>query len=411
MYALLKRYSVSNGVSTSLLMPIKDNNLQLNASAYEWLQILLWKMQAVFKGLIGIEDKETQEKIWEKQGIPDIIYELMSCRAISKGKGRNELPLPISILFKAFCHVEQVKFIRKLSLCNTKNVDNIIRDWCYWKRSMFKTFHGINHQINIWPVIGYTPKCWEDISSAQYCPSKLSVYLNTISEAEFKYKPYRTLEEASKDESIVEHDRELAVFGWVRHEMKPHVPNAIHSLKDPCSVIIQFYPGHGVYDRIIDLISDKFVSMDHFDDSVKVCRLFMQRFDNENVDFYKVFGAKLINQIQYLSKYQHNFSVALRNSSRNLQIVNEMIFQNHDKHQLEFQQRALQLFVQIVSNKYNHDYEEMIFDIENGYESLDYELKSDVAIIYKLFRMVDDEEAKQINDAFKRHAPFKNVVC
>lgn len=126
-----------------------------------------------------------------------------------------------------------------------------------------------------------------------------------------------------------------------------------------------------------------------------------------------LFGEKLMKE--YLLRDRKNSSIALRNYSIKLHKLYKNIYQyiiynvsakvrTYDINFVDiFKEEILTLFTDTVSTKYKAGYDNLIMDIENGYEDKEFSLKSDLVIIYRLFSLIDTNEAKKLNDAWKRY--------
>ena len=285
-------------------------------------------------------------------------------------------------LSQHFCNIEQIRLIRRLY--NLNDMDIIIRDWDNCKKSMNLTMDNIRNHLQ-----------------------KKSQQVTQL-----RLQPHRKLESLANDGSIMPKLNELAVFGSIRcdnKEIQLNIPKGIRGM------INTFFAGLTLFDQIQELISNSLNDMEDIEPPVIRYEHFFIDLSMVNIDFYKTFqpeitgiyerfGHKSLNE--YLSCDQKNSSIALTIYATKLHEFYESKCKNQNSTHLEitYNEKILRLFVDAVSSKYNKDgYDNMIFDIENGYEDLTSDLKADIVKIYKLFKRLDVGEAKKINDAFKRY--------
>lgn len=408
MDALLNKYYTSNDVSLSFMTPLpkehqnpyNDNRdstyqqiLKNTKEIYDSCSISPSSLDIKLKDMSNgseIEAKEIMEKVQNRQEeikakhnqLQKIIDDLFKAEIDDKvNQSVDVLIGQILNLSQQFSNVEQIKLIRRLYDCN--DMEMIIRDWDNCKKSMIQTLDIIrNHLQKKSPLV-----------------------------IQLRLSPPITLETLANDGSLMYKLSELAVFGAIRDynkELQLNIPKGIRGM------INAFYPGLTLFDKILELISNSLNDMNDIEPPVIRYEHFFIDLSTINIDFYKQFeteitgiyerfGVKSMNE--YLSMAQENPSMALTNYATNLHKFYESKCKNQNSTHLEitYNEKILRLFVDTVSTKYSLDgYDNMILDIENGYEDLTSDLRADIVKIYKLFKRLDVGEAKKINDAFKR---------
>lgn len=409
MDTLVTKYYTSNDISLSFITPLpKEHQSPYNENRDKTYQEILKHTKEIYDSCniaptrslstklkdistgTEIEAKEImertksmQEQIKEKHNqLQKIIDDLFKAEIDDKvNQSVDVLIGQILNLSQQFCNVEQIKLIRKLYDC--KDMDMIIRDWDNCKKSMIQTLDIIrNHLQKKSPLV-----------------------------IQLRLSPPLTLENLANDGSLMYKLSELAVFGAIRDYNKDfelNIPKGIRGM------INAFFPGLTLFDNILELISNSLNDMDDIESPVIRYEHFFIDLSRTNTDFYKQFeteitgiyerfGLKSMNE--YLSISEENPSMALTSYATKLDRFYSQKCKNQNSTHLEltYNEKIVRLFVDTVSTKYNEDgYDNMLFDIENGYEDLTSDLRTDIVKIYKLFKRLDVGEAKKINDAFKR---------
>lgn len=393
---LLQKYYTLNDIPLKVLSPVnKDykspfNHTRDNAFQRVWKSTNnIFKLKLQEKRYIKWENHEKYDeklKAMNEEFSKEIIDPMWKTEITDTSQSGDILVKQYVTLLREFGNIENIKILRKLYSCNDMN--EIILKYKHFDTIIDDTIR--------------------DQKQVLILKSQIFTRLNGL-------KPRHKLYSLAKTALIFKDLNELLAFGSVRRDNKEMNQHGLYIPDGIRLMIRMFYQGLTFFDKIIHLISDSLNSMDDLKSEVVSFEHFYMdlnwdeptdfyvRFQKEITGIFERFGNKSMNE--FLANAEENPSFALNKYATKLQefYMLRCKKQNSEHLELTYNEKILRLFVDTVSTKYKDGYDNMIFDIDNGYEDLTSDLKADISKIYKLFKRLDVGEAKKINEAYKQY--------